>query len=71
MGDIEFSVHDITAPFPKEHWNRYDLVHVRLLVAAIDEVEYKAAVANIHQILSKQFGSITYISSFTVFLSGR
>ncbi|CAI7607391.1 unnamed protein product [Penicillium pancosmium] len=51
MGDLEFSVHDITAPFPKEHWNRYDLVHVRLLVAAIDEIEYKAAVANIHQIL--------------------
>lgn len=57
-GDIEFSVHDITAPFPKEHWNRYDLVHVRLLVAAIDENDYKVAITNIHRILSKPFGSI-------------
>ncbi|OGM48428.1 hypothetical protein ABOM_003398 [Aspergillus bombycis] len=48
---IKFSVHDITVPFPEEHWNRYDLVHVRLLVAALAEPDYRAAVANIYQLL--------------------
>ncbi|KAL5336817.1 LaeA-like methyltransferase [Aspergillus crustosus] len=47
-----FSVHDITLPFPEEHWNRYDLVHVRLLVAALEETEYKTAIANLSAILS-------------------
>ena len=51
-GVIAFSVHDITKPSPKEHWNRYDLVHVRLLVVALEESEYRAAVANVHAILS-------------------
>ncbi|KAJ5833059.1 hypothetical protein N7474_001370 [Penicillium riverlandense] len=50
-GSIAFSVHDITKPFPKEHWNRYDLVHVRLLVVALEESEYKAAVSNLYTIL--------------------
>lgn len=50
--NIQFSVHDITKPFPEEHLGRYDLVHVRLLVAAIDESDYKLAVANIDAILS-------------------
>jgi hypothetical protein len=70
-GNVEFSVHNITAPFPEEHWNRYDLVHVRLLIAAIDEAEYKAAITNIHQILSKQFGSISHASSHLIILHGR
>ncbi|KAB8227788.1 class I SAM-dependent methyltransferase [Aspergillus alliaceus] len=50
-GKIQFSVHDITMPFPKEHWNRYDLVHVRLLVAGLAESEYKTAITNIYDIL--------------------
>ncbi|KAJ5160377.1 uncharacterized protein N7482_007381 [Penicillium canariense] len=50
-GNIDFSVHDITKPFPEEHRNRYDLVHVRLLVAAIEESEYKVAISNIYAIL--------------------
>lgn len=54
-GNIVFSVHDITKPFPKEHWNRYDLVHVRLLVVALEESEYRAAVSNIYAILSMSF----------------
>lgn len=49
---IQFSVHDITKPFPEEHLGRFDLVHVRLLVAAIDESDYKSAIANIDAILS-------------------
>ncbi|KAL4860624.1 hypothetical protein BDV12DRAFT_181305 [Aspergillus spectabilis] len=49
--NLQFSEHDITKPFPEEHWNRYDLVHVRLLVAALDEPEYKLAIANLSAIL--------------------
>lgn len=55
--NIKFSVHDITLPFPKEHWNCYDLVHVRLLVAALEESEYKSAISNIQKILSMLFFS--------------
>ncbi|KAJ5948605.1 hypothetical protein N7454_001912 [Penicillium verhagenii] len=49
--NIQFSIHDITKPFPEEHWGRYDLVHVRLLIAAIDESDYRSAIANINAIL--------------------
>jgi hypothetical protein len=52
-GRVQFSVHDITKPFPKEHLNRYDLVHVRLLVAAIDETDYQSAITNVYSILSE------------------
>lgn len=50
--NIQFSIHDITKPFPAEHLGRYDLVHVRLLIAAIDESDYKLAIAHISAILS-------------------
>ncbi|KAJ5372013.1 hypothetical protein N7517_004019 [Penicillium concentricum] len=50
-GNIQFSVQDITLPFPKEHWNRYDIVHVRLLIGALEESEYKTAVSNLSTIL--------------------
>lgn len=68
-GQIQFSVHDITKPFPKEYLNRYDLVHVRLLVAAIDESDYQAVIANVQSILSKfpKFGpSILHTAAFGV-----
>lgn len=58
-GSIQFSVHDITLPFPKEHWNRYDMVHVRLLVAALEESEYKTAVLNLSAILSMYLSLIS------------
>jgi hypothetical protein len=64
-GRVQFSVHDITKPFPKEHLNRYDLVHVRLLVAAIDETDYPAAIANVYSILSKSTISLYRISILT------
>ncbi|KAJ6093075.1 hypothetical protein N7486_008364 [Penicillium sp. IBT 16267x] len=67
--NIQFSVHDITKPFPEEHLGRYDLVHVRLLVAAIDESDYKSAIANIDAILKpggylqwEEIDEETYIS---------
>ncbi|GLA16067.1 hypothetical protein AnigIFM62618_002628 [Aspergillus niger] len=50
-GAIQFSVQDLTIPFPREHREQYDLVHVRLLVAALEEADYKAAIANIYDIL--------------------
>ncbi|KAJ5672227.1 hypothetical protein N7507_001354 [Penicillium longicatenatum] len=66
---IQFSIHDITKPFPEEHLGRYDLVHVRLLVAAIDESDYKLAIANINAILKpggylqwEEIDEETYIS---------
>ncbi|KAL4925544.1 class I SAM-dependent methyltransferase [Aspergillus undulatus] len=51
MTDLHFSVQDITSPFPQEHLNKYDLVHVRLLIAALEESEYKTALTNISAIL--------------------
>ncbi|EAU33984.1 predicted protein [Aspergillus terreus NIH2624] len=69
-GNIEFSVQDITLPFPKEHWNRYDIVHVRLLVAALDESEYRTAISNLSAILKpggflqwEEIDEETYISA--------
>ncbi|KAF9883356.1 hypothetical protein FE257_003572 [Aspergillus nanangensis] len=69
-GNIEFSVQDITLPFPKEHWNRYDMVHVRLLVVALEESDYKTAISNISSILKpggfvqwEEIDEETYISS--------
>ena len=50
--NISFSTHDITVPFPKEHLNRYDIVHVRLLIAALNESKYRKAVANVYALLS-------------------
>lgn len=44
---------DILQPFPKEHWGRYDLVHVRLLVGAMKEVDYPQAVRNLYDLLSE------------------
>ncbi|KAL2865086.1 class I SAM-dependent methyltransferase [Aspergillus lucknowensis] len=49
--NMNFSVHDILRPFPVEHHNRYDLVHVRMLVAALVESKYREAVANLLTIL--------------------
>ncbi|KAL1998550.1 hypothetical protein VTN02DRAFT_5977 [Thermoascus thermophilus] len=36
-GDLHFSVQDAMKPFPAEHLNRYDLVHVRLLIGALKD----------------------------------
>lgn len=49
---ICFSVQDLLQPFPAEHLNRYDVVHVRLVLGAIPEASYSLAVANLLAILS-------------------
>ncbi|KAE8149936.1 hypothetical protein BDV25DRAFT_140320 [Aspergillus avenaceus] len=51
LDGIDLSVQDITVPFHEEHWNRYDLVHVRLLLAGLAESDYRSAVTNIYNIL--------------------
>ncbi|KAL3440680.1 S-adenosyl-L-methionine-dependent methyltransferase [Aspergillus insuetus] len=48
---IELSVHDVLTPFPQEHRDRYDLIHVRLLVTALGESEFETAVSNLLSIL--------------------
>jgi reverse gyrase len=57
-GDIHFSIQDILKPFPTDHLNRYDLVHVRFLAAAIREADYKAVVANLVTLLSKNIHTL-------------
>lgn len=44
---------DILKPFPAEHLGRYDLVHVRLVIAALKEGDYSIAVENLQSLLSK------------------
>lgn len=62
---IQFSLQNCLEPFPLEHHGRYDLVHVRLLVAALKESEYKTAVANIATLLSM---SPSFAMSFLHFI---
>lgn len=81
-GNFKFSVQDITLPFAKEHWNRYDVVHVRLLVAALEETDYRTAISNLSAILSMSPNTFTFIGptlttlillmkSLAVFFNGR
>ncbi|KAL2808888.1 hypothetical protein BJX63DRAFT_435692 [Aspergillus granulosus] len=48
---IELSVHDVMTPFPPEHLDRYDLIHVRLLVTALGESEFQTAIRNMLSML--------------------
>ncbi|KAL2788794.1 hypothetical protein BJX66DRAFT_352516 [Aspergillus keveii] len=48
---LSLSVHDILRPFPAEHRERYDLVHLRMLVSALKVEEYEVAVRNLVGIL--------------------
>ncbi|EEP78035.1 predicted protein [Uncinocarpus reesii 1704] len=49
--NIKFTVHDTLKPFPKEHWARYDVVHVRLVFLAIKECDIMTALHNMTQLL--------------------
>ncbi|KAL4874230.1 hypothetical protein BJY04DRAFT_204211 [Aspergillus karnatakaensis] len=62
---IELSIHDVLKPFPPEHHNRYDLVHLRLLLTAFGEAEFQTAVENLLPIL-KPGGYLQWVEiSFT------
>ncbi|GAD97278.1 predicted protein [Paecilomyces variotii No. 5] len=49
---VTLSIHDVTRPFDQQFHNRFDLVHVRLLVFALTPVQIKTAIANILQIVA-------------------
>ena len=50
---VQFVLHDITKPFPDEYREKFDLVHVRLLVYAVAASKLAAVVQNIVQILRR------------------
>ncbi|KAL4906291.1 hypothetical protein BDW74DRAFT_177307 [Aspergillus multicolor] len=66
--NVSFSLHDVLKPFPAEHHGKYDLVYVRLLVAAIPQGEYEVAVRNLVEIL-KPGGYIQWTDINSSFLS--
>ncbi|KAB8071182.1 hypothetical protein BDV29DRAFT_22310 [Aspergillus leporis] len=49
--ELYLSVHDIRNRFPLEHRERYDLVHVRLLVGALKEEDYSRSMRNLYELL--------------------
>ncbi|KAE8139829.1 hypothetical protein BDV38DRAFT_291111 [Aspergillus pseudotamarii] len=46
QGTIDFTIHDVTQPFPNEHLGRYDIVHIRLFVLALREPDLLKALEN-------------------------
>jgi len=56
---MDFHEHDILQPFPADFHNRYDLVHIRLLVLALRKDQFEAAVTNVAALL-KQGGYIQW-----------
>lgn len=52
-GDVNFTIHDITKPFPSEHLGRYDIVHLRLFVLALPESDMVKALTNVIGLLRK------------------
>lgn len=50
---MQFVVHDMTRPFPKQYHGVFDLVNIRLVVAGIPIVKLKDVLVNILQILRK------------------
>ena len=56
---MAFHEYDILQPFPAKFHNRYDLVHIRLLVLALRENQFEVAVTNVVALL-KQGGYIQW-----------
>ncbi|KAJ5093494.1 hypothetical protein N7456_009355 [Penicillium angulare] len=56
---IPLTVHDALNPYPVEHQGRYDLVHIRLLVAGIKEDDYAVVLKNARDLL-KPMGYIQW-----------
>lgn len=57
--DVHLHVHDVKQPFPSELHNRYDAVHVRLLVAAMDKDDWEVVTRNVLALL-KPGGAIQW-----------
>ncbi|KAL2059990.1 hypothetical protein VTL71DRAFT_9812 [Oculimacula yallundae] len=50
--EFRYVQHNVLRPFPDEHLGKYDLVHVRLLVAALKEDEIPIALENVMELLA-------------------
>lgn len=50
--EIHMSEQDCLKPFPAEHHDRYDFVHMRFLAGALKTEEFGAAVKNLFDLLS-------------------
>jgi hypothetical protein len=59
--DIDFAVQDITKPPLLQDQNRYDLVHVRMLVGAIKESDFGTVLSNLMTLISKSLLAILSI----------
>ena len=53
LPEVDFVVHDMTIPFPEQYHGRFDLVNMRFLVYALNEVALQKVIENIAVILSK------------------
>lgn len=51
--NIIYKIHDAKERFPPEHRGRFDVVHVRVLVLAVKEVEIARVVMNLIELLSE------------------
>nr|POE53640.1 n-methyltransferase sirn [Quercus suber] len=49
--NVQFHVHDMRIPFPNEHHGKYDLVHVRAVVAGMSVDDWKLSAVNLLQLL--------------------
>ncbi len=49
----DFVVHDMTRPFPSKYYQTFDLVHIRLVVAALRTKDLPKVVRNVAEILSE------------------
>lgn len=52
VADIDFTAHDFYKPFPEEHIGKYDLVHARHLILAIEGADLIPATKHITSLLS-------------------
>ncbi|KAH7319071.1 hypothetical protein BKA65DRAFT_482595 [Rhexocercosporidium sp. MPI-PUGE-AT-0058] len=50
--DFSYVQHNVLRSFPDEHLGKYDLVHVRLLIAALKEDEIPIALENVLELLA-------------------
>jgi hypothetical protein len=52
--NFHFVQHNILEPFPKEYLGTFDVVHLRLLIAALNKPEIEPAMENVIKLLSTQ-----------------
>jgi SAM-dependent methyltransferase len=60
--EVQFVIHDMTSPFPAQYHDMFDLVNIRLVVAAVPVRKLKDVLVNVLEILRK---SISLTTDFT------